>query len=189
MGFFQAVKTAACACVGLMMAVPAVAADYWVRGGGTWDSATTASAITAADTAFAFEFMIDPTLPANPTNAVSNFRYTLGGSDAAVTLGDVTFYTQGSGGGLQLQFGSGALLAGWGTSLLGSDGRLALLGNGPLDFAADDAGGSGWVTVTEAAAAVVPEPASWALMILGFGLAGAALRRRSVATAMVRDAA
>jgi len=27
----------------------------------------------------------------------------------------------------------------------------------------------------------VPEPASWALMIAGFGMAGAALRRRSVA--------
>jgi hypothetical protein len=29
----------------------------------------------------------------------------------------------------------------------------------------------------------VPEPAAWALMIMGFGLAGAALRRRSLATA------
>ena len=86
-----------------------------------------------------------------------------------------------------MQFGSGALLSGWGTSLLASDGQLALLSNGSLDFAADDAGGSGWVTVTEAA--VVPEPASWALMILGFGLAGAALRRKSVATTRVRDTA
>lgn len=31
--------------------------------------------------------------------------------------------------------------------------------------------------------AAVPEPATWALMIAGFGLAGAALRRRNVATA------
>ena len=31
-------------------------------------------------------------------------------------------------------------------------------------------------------AAVVPEPAAWALMLVGCGLAGAALRRRSVAT-------
>ena len=189
MRFFQAVKVATCTCVGMMMAVPAVAADYWVRGGGIWDNATTASAITAADTAFTFEFMIESTLPANPTNAVSGFRYTLGGTDAAVALSDVTFYAQNSGGGLQLQFGSGALLSSWGTSLLDSNGQLALISNGSLDFAADDAGGSGWVTVTEAAAAVVPEPASWALMILGFGLAGAALRRKSAATAMVRNAA
>jgi hypothetical protein len=37
-------------------------------------------------------------------------------------------------------------------------------------------------TVTPVSAAV-PEPASWALMIAGFGLAGAALRRRRPATA------
>lgn len=34
-------------------------------------------------------------------------------------------------------------------------------------------------TVTINAAAAVPEPASWGLMIAGFGLAGAALRRRA----------
>jgi hypothetical protein len=32
-------------------------------------------------------------------------------------------------------------------------------------------------------AAVVPEPSSWAMMIIGFGLAGAGLRRRSLASA------
>ena len=31
----------------------------------------------------------------------------------------------------------------------------------------------------------VPEPASWALMIAGFGLAGAATRRRRAVTALV----
>ena len=30
---------------------------------------------------------------------------------------------------------------------------------------------------------LVPEPSTWALMIAGFGLAGAALRRRRAATA------
>ncbi|MGL6043058.1 MAG: PEPxxWA-CTERM sorting domain-containing protein, partial [Sandaracinobacteroides sp.] len=34
-------------------------------------------------------------------------------------------------------------------------------------------------TYTDRAAAVVPEPASWALMIAGFGLTGAMLRRRA----------
>ena len=32
--------------------------------------------------------------------------------------------------------------------------------------------------------AAVPEPASWALMIVGFGLAGAGLRRRAARTAV-----
>jgi hypothetical protein len=34
------------------------------------------------------------------------------------------------------------------------------------------------VSVVEAVSSGAPEPASWALMILGFGLAGGALRRR-----------
>ena len=39
-------------------------------------------------------------------------------------------------------------------------------------------------TATFERAAVVPEPASWALMIAGFGGAGAMLRRRSVSRAI-----
>ncbi len=48
--------------------------------------------------------------------------------------------------------------------------NLAYNGN---DFALDDISLS-----TEAPSAVVPEPASWALMILGFGATGAVMRRR-----------
>ena len=40
--------------------------------------------------------------------------------------------------------------------------------------------------VVSAAAAGVPEPATWGLMILGFGATGAALRRRQSITAKVR---
>lgn len=42
------------------------------------------------------------------------------------------------------------------------------------------AGGGGWVANT-ITGGVVPEPASWALMIAGFGMVGGALRRRQVA--------
>jgi hypothetical protein len=36
-----------------------------------------------------------------------------------------------------------------------------------------------FVTATSSAVAAVPEPASWAMMIAGFGLVGGAMRRRS----------
>ena len=36
------------------------------------------------------------------------------------------------------------------------------------------------VLLTRSLDGAVPEPASWALMILGFGLTGAALRRRRI---------
>lgn len=39
-------------------------------------------------------------------------------------------------------------------------------------------GASAYVTATSAAVAGVPEPASWAMMIAGFGLLGAAARQR-----------
>jgi hypothetical protein len=41
----------------------------------------------------------------------------------------------------------------------------------------------GEVTVSEVSAGGVPEPASWAMMIAGFGLVGSAMRRRAAATA------
>ena len=43
---------------------------------------------------------------------------------------------------------------------------------------AQSPGASFYVTATSSAVAAVPEPASWAMMIGGFGLTGAALRRR-----------
>jgi len=49
---------------------------------------------------------------------------------------------------------------------------------GPASFYNDN---GGFVTVTTS----VPEPASWALMIGGFGLVGAALRRRGIAARAV----
>lgn len=39
------------------------------------------------------------------------------------------------------------------------------------------------LTVSPAAASAAPEPAAWALMILGLGLTGAALRRRTIVAA------
>ncbi len=41
----------------------------------------------------------------------------------------------------------------------------------------------GFATYVDVTSSVVPEPASWALLIAGFGLTGAAMRRRKVAIA------
>lgn len=51
-------------------------------------------------------------------------------------------------------------------------------GSGPFDAGAFEAGAYDAVTLTNAIPGGVPEPASWALMIAGFGLVGAAARRR-----------
>ena len=44
------------------------------------------------------------------------------------------------------------------------------------------------LTVAGAATGAVPEPATWAMMMLGFGAMGASLRRRAKVTARVRFA-
>ncbi len=52
----------------------------------------------------------------------------------------------------------------------GSGGRYRVNTTGPFT--------SSFVNATSSAAAAVPEPATWGLMILGFGVVGASLRRR-----------
>ena len=59
-------------------------------------------------------------------------------------------------------------------------GLPTLLPQGPATFAYSFAGQGYSIPVTwSAQAGAIPEPASWALLIAGFGLAGGALRRRA----------
>jgi hypothetical protein len=63
-----------------------------------------------------------------------------------------------------------------------SKGLISLAAGDVVEFDAHtipDGFGDGTIAVT----AYVPEPASWALMIAGFGMVGAAMRRRAVVTA------
>jgi hypothetical protein len=59
-------------------------------------------------------------------------------------------------------------------------------GGGTIDFVLDPKGNYGWDSTGVTATVAVPEPAAWALMILGFGGVGAMLRhtrRRTAALA------
>ena len=75
---------------------------------------------------------------------------------------------------------TGGTFTGWGNFNLNS-GFVA--GLNTLDFAVTNGSGSTGLRVemTGRAANAVPEPASWALMIAGFGLTGSAMRRRRFA--------
>jgi hypothetical protein len=59
------------------------------------------------------------------------------------------------------------------------------LGTGTPVFVEQSGSEGGWVagTITAGGGPVIPEPATWAMMIAGFGLVGASLRRRRPATA------
>lgn len=98
--------------------------------------------------------------------------------------GGVGFYFNGGGGGGGYTGGNGgsadpaAQGGGGGTSFsAGSDSTYALA-----------ARGNGGVGIRLVSLAAVPEPATWAMMIVGFGAVGASLRRRRAMDARVRYA-
>ena len=80
--------------------------------------------------------------------------------------------------------GPGAEARGSGFFAAGTDLRIVVGGRGNGDFGSlTGGGGGGGSFVYYGAPAAVPEPATWALMISGCGMAGAALRRRRATVA------
>ncbi|GGE00190.1 hypothetical protein GCM10011529_02970 [Polymorphobacter glacialis] len=117
-----------------------------------------------------------------PTAHTVNFAFGSGASD-------ISFVYNNFGGGNGSSFSayngatlvsSGALDATWGyfsTNVTGSGITSLVLSNN---------NSTGWqfgVTSLSFTAGAVPEPQSWAMLIAGFGLVGAAMRRRSAALA------
>jgi len=96
------------------------------------------------------------------------------------TLGDITFFNKDFGGGILVSDTGG------GFDYLFDASDLDQYYTGPESaptfrlgtYTLDGLTTRGSFTLTIAQAAAVPEPASWALMIGGFALAGAAMRRR-----------
>lgn len=69
----------------------------------------------------------------------------------------------------------------------GTNANYFVAGLNRLDFTLNNVDGPdafqvAGLTVTAAQTGTVPEPASWALMLVGFGLVGASVRRRSTTT-------
>lgn len=79
-------------------------------------------------------------------------------------------------------FGGTCLITGTGGCILAQSGNLWAGGETTTNFHST---GGFQLRVNEllGASAAVPEPATWAMMIAGFGLVGAAMRRRVAATA------
>lgn len=105
------------------------------------------------------------------------FSFDLGSAD---NYNDVlvTFF----GGGTQLF--SGAALnppgpASGNQSVPGTNGRVTIFGNGQTIVSATFASGANSFEFDNIGVTAVPEPSVWAMLILGFGVVGATLRRRS----------
>lgn len=152
-------------------------------GTGIWDSQAPTTDFSAGGKGWSFSFDLDS--PAsNPSTAVTNFTYTLGGNLLGLSLDSITFYSSADFGMFKLTLSNGVNLNFFDAAQtdIGSTGVLST-GTwnvevesyiGPFDTRVH---GTGVV-------AAVPEPSTWAMMIFGFGAVGfMAYRRRRVAMA------
>ena len=141
-----------------------------ITGGGTTDDYL----VIAQQSSYAINFAARPL-------AFFSFAFNSMGNGNTVTLTytDLTtqiFRSNPSGGDANLRnFGLGPL-----TTPLNRSGRLIYdTGTGPKILAAEfTRGGNNTVFVIDDLAVAAPEPATWLMMILGFGLVGGQLRRR-----------
>ncbi len=134
------------------------------------------TATAANQPSFSFNINSDPTsFNVGPFSFMANVQnYTVNGAPASSATG-FTFYTPADGGGFNSptasyfgqQLFSGTLGA---PTLL--TGNFTLFSNNSLSTAL------GTLSVTSA----VPEPATWAMMLVGFGMVGATARYRRRAT-------
>lgn len=100
---------------------------------------------------------------------------------------DIDFFSDAKDGGLRLtDADSGDIAAFSGATLYSIAGSTIRFNTGDFDLTPVSGGTPSRLTISTAAA--VPEPATWAMMILGFGVAGAALRSRRCATPQAQHA-
>jgi hypothetical protein len=153
------------------VASSAQAALVKIAGSGMWD----------AGGAWSISFLIEDPLQGSQdghnfwvTSGFSDFHWSSTNSVALETPTDYRFWDEVNNGAFDVELGPHSQLAFYGDDM-GSDGTLEL---GAYDVRLSGPGGSGVITLTQAAGGA-PEPTSWALMILGLGAAGGAVRARS----------
>lgn len=143
--------------------------------------ATVLNFVVSGDYSASFKLDSNPT--PDTSQALSHFTVwdVAGFPDAALGFADVTFYTATNGGGIGIEdfYGFQQLLLTDGPQLFSGTVAAPTLLTGTFALTQVEGGGKYTLTVTEQAAAAVPEPATWAMMLAGFGMVGFGLRRRS----------
>lgn len=188
MRFKMATASAGCA-LAAMLATPAAAGVVQFAGSGVFGpTISLMDPVEIPGEAFSFSFDLPSVVASDPATGVTHSHFVVAGNTVADDITSVTFYPVGLGGGFDLNFFGGQVISLYLTDPV--SGHFADVGSnltivtGHYNFTLDSpsaVAGSGTVNLT-----AVPEPASWGLMVLGFGGLGAALRasrRRAFASA------
>jgi hypothetical protein len=182
---FRSVTAGAALALATVIALPAAAAQMIFSGSGIFGPyISTLLPVEVPGDTFSFSFDLPSPIASNPTTEVTNSKFFLNGAEVADPRKSVTFYSASDGGGFDLTFTSGPgpqppVISLYAASVVSNltivPGTYAFTLDSPTPEA-----GSGSLTIS-----AVPEPSSWAVMLLGFGGLGALLRRRRGQPALI----
>lgn len=173
--------------VGSALALALVAtsanAAVLIQGTGLWGAGTPTTSYSKAGTSYQFSFELPNPFGSSTTTAISDFFYSFGKTTVSTIPTSVTFYDDASSGMFDLNF-LGTSLSFYGADI-GSTGKITTgtfgsIYNVTAGLNGGAATGTGNIATTTVGA--VPEPSTWAMMIIGFGALGMAMRRRRVRT-------
>ncbi|WP_221714231.1 PEPxxWA-CTERM sorting domain-containing protein [Sphingobium xanthum] len=164
-----------CATAISLVAASQAQATALIQGTIFWGALTPTTPYSLAGSQSQFSFEVPNPLDANPTTSIFSFSYSLAGSPVLTPPVAIVFYPAINAGLFDIVFPDFAV------SLYGADfltGGFPSPGFYTLEAAIDGAApvGVGGLALSFVSSPGVPEPASWALMVGGFGLLGGALR-------------
>jgi hypothetical protein len=167
---------AALASVAILGVSTAASATALIQGVVFFGAGTPTTEYSKAGSQVAFSFVVPDPLDGNPTTDVTDFSYQLNGVTVAGPVESVAFFPVGEQGMFDIDF-SNDVVSIYGADI-GSTGIVGPAGYYSVTAALNQGPATGAGGVTVSAIGGVPEPATWAMMLIGFGGLGGVMRSK-----------